>query len=72
MLTSYPRRHQLSSIKHADRILFLGNGGKILEDGKHADLIDRNDSEGCTLLTGCSFRLSPDSEEGAPGRVQMR
>ncbi|KAH6666377.1 P-loop containing nucleoside triphosphate hydrolase protein [Halenospora varia] len=41
--------HRLSSIKHADRILVLGKGGEILEDGKHADLVKNGDGHYASL-----------------------
>ena len=33
--------HRLASVQNADRIIVLGEGGVILEDGKHSDLIQR-------------------------------
>ena len=33
--------HRLSTIKHCDRILVLDNG-KIIEDGKYDELIEKN------------------------------
>jgi ABC-type multidrug transport system fused ATPase/permease subunit len=33
--------HRLQTVKHADRILVLENG-KIIEDGKHDDLVEKN------------------------------
>jgi ABC-type multidrug transport system fused ATPase/permease subunit len=33
--------HRLQTVKHADRILVLENG-KIIEDGKHDELVTKN------------------------------
>ena len=35
--------HRLSTIKNVDRIIFMQNG-KIIEDGNHGDLINKNGS----------------------------
>jgi ATP-binding cassette subfamily B protein len=54
--TSIVIAHRLSTIRHADRILVL-SGGRVAEEGKHQELMDRNG-----LYAGL-YRLQYEGEE---------
>ncbi|MFF0264646.1 ATP-binding cassette domain-containing protein [Kribbella sp. NPDC004536] len=41
-VTSVLVSHRLSSVRHADRIVVVGAGGAVVEDGAHQDLLDAN------------------------------
>ena len=47
--------HRLSTIRDADEIIVLGRGGKVLERGKHDDLMK---------LDGVYAQMVADSGEG--------
>jgi ATP-binding cassette subfamily B protein len=55
--TSIVIAHRLSTIRHADRILVL-SGGRLVEQGKHQELIDKNG-----LYAGL-YKLQYEAEEG--------
>jgi ATP-binding cassette subfamily B protein len=67
--TSFVIAQRLSTVRDADLILLL-DGGKLVDQGRHADLLQRSDLYNEILETQFGDRASPVSESAVDGILE--